>query len=932
LSWEITGSGLGETVTIGKEGAFNFQIPSTDLHGTQVLRLAGRGPGGSTEERAIVLLDGNLNPSVSITSPQIDQLYGSKVRVSGTIIDPYADSPTMGGIESVAYDVTSPEVFSLVRSIPQGRVELREDNSFDFIVDTRELSGPQDVNIVVLARSGNQTKTSIRILEGEADIPVFSAEAGDQRAVLRWGPIPSATRYSLSYRTANPGQRPGRETRIDGVSSPYVLTGLANGNRYVFQINAALPGEPDGESAEKWVIPLSADTLRPATAGEFEQIRISWPSIPGSEQYELWRSESRDGEYASMAGALAGTNYLDRAVQYGRSYFYRVTPASVPEAASNPVLGESTAFPVEKLETAGLCRLNQARGLTLYGGYAYVAGGSEGIKIVDISTPDNPTLVGSFRTAEARDIAVRGEYAFVADGERGLKVLDVSDPRVPAEIGMRKTMDARAIALEGDIAFIADGASGLKVIDVSSPVQPTRIGSYATEDACDLIVHESKLYVADGRGGLRIFDISDSAELVEVGHLSGMDVRSVAVEGFLLYLAAGAGGLIIMDNSDPGGPVELGRYAAAEILDVSVSGTFAYLVDSREGMIVVDVSDPARPWRFAALPAENTSSVLVREHYAYLATASGLQVVHILIQGRSVPIAACATGGKAYGLSVSGPRAYVTCHDLGVRIVDISDPARLDDQSVIGAWAEDFAAGIEIADSVAFVATGRRGLSILDLSPTWDSDPLTQPERIGSYYTGGTAHRAVVHSHLLFVADGQEGLKILDVTVTNDPVEIGSVSSDDARDVAVMPGYALVADGESGLIVCDISDPGDPTPIATLDRQGVHRIVVRDNLVATAGRTGVDLYDFSDPRHPEVLGRFESRYVESIFIDGNYLYIAEGYRGLKVLDIQSFDRPVPVSACPQIYAVDVAVYDGYALVTDSRQIYVVEVLIPEWLR
>ena len=101
--------------------------------------------------------------------------------------------------------------------------------------------------------------------------------------------------------------------------------------------------------------------------------------------------------------------------------------------------------------------------------------------------------------------------------------------------------------------------------------------------------------------------------------------------------------------------------------------------------------------------------------------------------------------------------------------------------------------------------------------------------------------------------------------------------------------------------------------------------------MASAGRRGVELYDFSDPRHPGVLGRYESEYVESISIEGNYLYIAEGYRGLTVLDILSFDRPVPVSACADIYAVDVAVYDGYALVTDSRQIHVVEVLIPEWL-
>jgi len=912
-------------IPFAADGRFSFNLPAAGFSGKQTLILTAEDRNGDLNQTVLTLLDGNLNPSVILDSPRVDQLYGSKIRVRGAVIDPYADSAAMGGIESVSYDVTSPEVFALVKSIPQGQVELRDDNSFDFVVTTRELSGTQDVNILVRGRSGNQTKSSVRILEGEADIPVFSVEAGDRRAVLRWDPLPSAGYYSLSYRTVNPGQRQGREARIDRASSPYLLTGLTNGSLYVFRVKAVVPGEPDSESAEKWAIPLSADTLQPVTAGEFEQIRISWPSVPGTEQYELWRSTRRDGEYTSIAGALSDTNYLDRDVQYGRSYFYKVTPASVPEIPSNPVLGQSTAFPVEKLETVGICRLNQARGLSLYGGYAFVAAGSEGVKIIDISVPDNPTVVGGLQTAEARDIAIRGEYAFLADGERGLKVLDISDPRYPAEIGMRKTMDARAIALKGDVAFIADGSSGLKIIDVSSPVQPTRIGSYATDNASDLAVRGSKLYVADGRGGLRIFEVSGTAELIEIGHLPGVDVLSLAVEGSFLYLACGTGGLIIMDISAPDEPVELGRYAGTEILDVGVSGAFAYLVDSREGLIVLDASDPTRPWQFASLEAEGTNSISVRGYYAYLANASGLQVVHILIQGRSVPIAAAATGGKAYGLSVSGPRAYVACHDLGVRIVDISDPAQLGDESVIGSWSGDYAVGIEVADSVAFVASGRRGLSILDLSPP-------QPEQIGSYFTGGTAHRSVVHSGLLFVADGREGLKILDVSVSNNPVEIGSVASSDARDVAVLPGYALIADGRSGLIVCDISDPGDPVPINTLGGQGVHRVVVQDTLLAVTGKSGAELYDFSDPRHPKLFGRYESEYVESIFIDGDYLYIAEGYRGLQVLDVRSFDRPVQVSACGEIYAVDVAVHGGYALVADSRRIHVVEVLIPEWLR
>ena len=174
-------------------------------------------------------------------------------------------------------------------------------------------------------------------------------------------------------------------------------------------------------------------------------------------------------------------------------------------------------------------------------------------------------------------------------------------------------------------------------------------------------------------------------------------------------------------------------------------------------------------------------------------------------------------------------------------------------------------------------------------------------------------------------------MKVLDIAVANNPVEIGSVSCEEARDVAVIQDYALVADGGSGLIVCDISDPSAPTALTTVGGQGVLRVVVQDTLVATAGRSGVGLYDFSDPLNPKALGRFESEYVESICLNGQYLFIAEGHRGLTVMDILSFDRPVRVSACPDVDAVDVAVYGGYALIADSRQIQTVEVLIPEWL-
>lgn len=68
----------------------------------------------------------------------------------------------------------------------------------------------------------------------------------------------------------------------------------------------------------------------------------------------------------------------------------------------------------------------------------------------------------------------------------------------------------------------------------------------------------------------------------------------------------------------------------------------------------------------------------------------------------------------------------------------------------------------------------------------------------GDYYIEGIAHRAAIHEDMLFVAEGGEGMKILDISIPTDPVELGSLATEDARDIAVLPGYALIADSESG--------------------------------------------------------------------------------------------------------------------------------------
>ena len=76
-------------------------------------------------------------------------------------------------------------------------------------------------------------------------------------------------------------------------------------------------------------------------------------------------------------------------------------------------------------------------GVAVANGYAYVAAGMGGLRIVDVSNPAAPVEVGAWQAAHGqaaangRQVAVRGHLAFLADGTSGLVVLDISDPTAP---------------------------------------------------------------------------------------------------------------------------------------------------------------------------------------------------------------------------------------------------------------------------------------------------------------------------------------------------------------------------------------------------------------------------------------------------------------------------------------------------------------------
>ncbi len=93
-------------------------------------------------------------------------------------------------------------------------------------------------------------------------------------------------------------------------------------------------------------------------------------------------------------------------------------------------------------------------------------------------------LVGTYDTpGVAQDVYVTRGYAYVADGSSGLQVINVSNPASPTLAGAYDTPDyAWDVFVSGSHAYVVDYGSGLQIIDVSNPASPTLAGSYDTPD------------------------------------------------------------------------------------------------------------------------------------------------------------------------------------------------------------------------------------------------------------------------------------------------------------------------------------------------------------------------------------------------------------------------------------------------------------------
>ena len=162
---------------------------------------------------------------------------------------------------------------------------------------------------------------------------------------------------------------------------------------------------------------------------------------------------------------------------------------------------------------------------------AYVTDGAAGVRIVDISDPRAPVLVTTVPADDARAIRVKShydggsntvaalerEYLFIANGSAGVSIVNVSDPWSPQPVTAIATAGpASALFVANafeppnnkDYAYIGMGAAGLAIVDVTDINAPVQAGSLPVQVATGIDLERIRLDRMVDEDGQQIKDVS----------------------------------------------------------------------------------------------------------------------------------------------------------------------------------------------------------------------------------------------------------------------------------------------------------------------------------------------------------------------------------------------------------------------------------------
>jgi len=365
--------------------------------------------------------------------------------------------------------------------------------------------------------------------------------------------------------------------------------------------------------------------------------------------------------------------------------------------------------------------LTSAGKIFYYNGYLFVNELNTGIHIFDNTDPSNPKNVGFLNIPGNLDMAVHDHYLYV-DSYLDLVAIDIANPEAPVETGRVNDVFQSFYSFSENVGYLVEY--------VPTPIKQT-IDCSNSNWGSEIWFEGNMMMSADASFGgvLQSSNASVSPSVVSSGSMARF-----TVDNHYLYTIDQTE--IKVFDVEQAVPVLKNDIAVQWGIETLFPMDGSLFIGSNNGMLIYDISNPEAPsYRSTFSHATACDPVVVSE-----------QVAYVTLRG----------GNNCNGFTNQ---------------LDVLDVSNLDNPTLIRSYPMDNPHGLSVVGNTLYLCEGQSGLKIFDISNKNKVD-----DNLLDHVTGLTAYDVIVlppGNHVMVV--GQTGLFQFDATNRNDLIQLSMI-------------------------------------------------------------------------------------------------------------------------------------------------------------
>lgn len=493
----------------------------------------------------------------------------------------------------------------------------------------------------------------------------------------------------------------------------------------------------------------------------------------------------------------------------------------------------------------------------LRGTHLYLARGTSGLQIIDVSAPSTPFLSNVLLAGQqVNDVALAGDRLVVRSGAQTVRVYDLGAPTLPSLLGQTTLpgspgdLDAAldllamvneqndrvhffdlsdpqaitqlgtlplprrptAVDLEGDRLAIALSEPGfgfeLLLVDVAAPTAPAVIGGAGVPGSAALIRLTADRIVVGGSGGASVVPLGAGTSPPLVGEYTGVfrTAQSIDLSGTRgAFLEGPLGALHILDLTNPAAPVRIGGLSTSTSnSDLSLLGNLLGIAIQLGGVEFWDITNAAAPILRSRFDTPRAHRLLLSGTRAYVADETGLLILDLANPAAPALLGSLPTSAPCLDLALSGNLLYLAGESSGLLVVDVSTPTSpLLLQTVD---TPGLARGVDRSGALLAVADDDGGLRLYNAA-----NPAA-PSLITTVSVPGAPVDCAIVGSVVYVSDDASTFAV-DVTAPLVPFVAGCALPWGGTDLLARDGNLYIAAPAAGLRIA----PQHLPPAAALD-------------------------------------------------------------------------------------------------------------------